>query len=77
MQPTWEELSRLSDREVLVQLRMSMAVLEERTKNLPALDSRLEQVENDNRWLKKLVFTVAPLGPIAGGVTAWMSRMVG
>ena len=78
---TREELNRLDEKEILIQLRMAVAVLEERTAYIPKATAKMtkdiEALKNENRWIKKLVFTATPLGPILAGVGALVTRFVG
>lgn len=79
--PTREELLQCNEKEILIQLRMAMAVLEERTTHLPVLvadiESRLSRIEADNKWIKRIVFSAVPVAPLLVGMSAVLTRLIG
>lgn len=74
---TREQLSNCDEREILIQLRMAVAVLEERTGCLPTISDRLHKLEGEHSWIKKVVFTGTPLGPILAGISALVIKLLG
>ncbi len=74
---TQESLAQYNEKELLIQLRMAVAVLEERTTHVPAVASRLQTLENENRWIKRLVLTATPLGPLLAGVITFFKHGLG
>lgn len=77
--PTRDELLACNSKEILVQLRMAVAVLEERTTDLPAVitdvNQRLKSIESDNKWIKRIVYSAVPVAPILATVTALLARV--
>ena len=73
---TREELSNCDEKEILIQLRMAVAVLEERTANLPNVSSKVEGLNSEVQWMKKVLYTAAPLGPLLAGLGALASRIL-
>lgn len=77
--PTRDELLACNSKEILVQLRMAVAVLEERTTELPAVitdvNQRLKSIESDNKWIKRIVYSAVPVAPILATVTALLARV--
>jgi len=73
---TREELNKYDEREILIQLRMAVAVLEARTADLPS-NARMAEIEAEHRWLKKLLFAATPAGPILATTTVILSQIFG
>ena len=49
-----DHLDNYTDRDILVETRIVVARLEERTTDLPEVYSRLSKVEGDVNWIKKI-----------------------
>jgi len=73
---TREDLNKYNEREILIQLRMAVAVLEERTTKLPSVE-RLAEIEAEHRWMKKLLFTLTPAGPVLAATGVLLTRVFG
>ena len=72
-----KDLERLSDREILVQLRMSVAVLESKMEGLHEASQKLEALNQDVRWMKRIVYSAVPVGPLLAGLSAFIAKMMG
>lgn len=70
---TRDDLIQYNEKELLIQLRMAVAVLEERTANMPSMC----KIDNDIRWLKRVAYTALPLGPLAAGIGTLVTKLTG
>ena len=67
-----EERTALSDRQLLLNLCSDVAVVKDRTEELPEFYERVTRVETDMSWMKKAVYGVVPTtGAILGSILAW------
>ncbi len=59
-----EDLEHKSEREILIDLRIATAVLEERTEHLPEMKEQISRNVGDIGWLKKLLYAAIPGGTL-------------
>lgn len=65
----------MTDRDLLVDMRVVVGILEDRTEGLPDLRQRVTGVEHDMGWLKKIVWAIVVPGTIAlGGILLKLFR---
>ena len=58
---TPKELQVETNREMLTQLRIDVAVMKDRTEDLPELVKSVIQVETNVKWLQRGLFGVIPI----------------
>lgn len=70
-----EEVEPLSDREILVDLRIGLAVIEERTVDLPEIRKKVFRNERDLNWMKRLGILFVSLVGIGVGILKWLGGL--
>jgi hypothetical protein len=64
-----------SDRELLVDLRVGQAVLEERTEGLPTLTRKVDENAKDISWIKKVGLAMISIVGIVIALLRWVGGM--
>lgn len=67
-----EEVEAQSDREILVELRIGMAVIEDRTVDLPEIRQKVLRNERDLNWMKRLGILFVSLVGIGVSAAKWL-----
>lgn len=70
-----EDVESQSDREILVDLRVSMAVIEDRTVDLPEIRQKVFKNEQDLNWMKRLGILFVSLVGIGVGAAKWLGGL--
>lgn len=65
---TPEELKGLNDRELLVECRIAVGILEERTECLYDMTAKVTKLETDMSWIKKVVYGIPTIGVVAATI---------
>ncbi len=62
------EVEQQTDREILVDVRMTLAVIDERTTDVPEMRKRITTVERDVLWIRRIAIGVGAVLAAAVGL---------